>query len=165
MSFRLRRSETPTHEDPVRLDLKLKKGKSHKDWKSPGGGGWAGGKDERRAHALGVQSQARGRSGHGHDGGEQIGRKAELRHGDKILRLDQVLTSALGSLSISEYVVSVRRPIEQQPFQGAQMCRFRNSFAQSVVGMTDLISWPPYARTLSSCQVDMVSRHAPTARK
>ena len=54
MSFRLRRSETPTHEDPVRLDRKRKKGKSHKDWKSPGeeDGQGAKMKDERTLLAF-----------------------------------------------------------------------------------------------------------------
>ena len=52
--------ETPTREDLARLDRKRKKKTSNKDWTHPHGSRREGHQDERRPHALGPQSRARG---------------------------------------------------------------------------------------------------------
>src|SRR5271157_6544392 len=50
-----------------------------------GGRGCADCEDERRAHALGAQGRARGRSGHGRGGGGDAARRRPGRHDDAVL--------------------------------------------------------------------------------
>ena len=67
--------ENPTREQLARLDRKRKKKGSNQEWKSPSDPDCADHEDERRTHAPGAQSRARG----GFDDGSAVGDDAAAR--------------------------------------------------------------------------------------